>query len=234
MHFVAAIHGINTGLTSASWPWRLQAYWVRRGYEVVLQADHYFARAMPWWNTHVLNPRHGKAVARRLELLHQEFPDLPISMVAHSNGGDVAVNAVKELVSLGIDVDTIVLIGSAVENDIVKNGLLPLIRRGRLKRAVAYCSPKDKVIKPLQFFPGHYGPLGARGWERDKQPAGAILSPEASGKDYDSFLNRWFREYSHSEYFTRENSFQTFDMIARDIGLEVPYPPDACAMLDRK
>lgn len=229
MIFLSAIHGINTKATDPSWPWRLQAHHVREGMSVVTQADHYRAYAMPWWNTHVINPKQGKAAARKLELLKDVFPDVPISMACHSNGVGVGVHAAKALIKLGYDVDTLVLIAGALDSDVVQSGLLPLVRKGNINRVVSYSSPKDRVIKPLRFWPGDYGDLGVAGFKRDGRKTGETLSSEDSAYPGKGFFTRWF-PYSHSEYFHNGKARHTFNLIDRDMGITRVDHTEPCAL----
>jgi hypothetical protein len=102
-----------------------------------------------------------------------------------------------------------------------------LISTDKVRRVVAYCGGRDIVVKRLQFFPGFYGSLGTRGFERDGRSTGLRvseyqpLSAADWGHEKYRFVTRWFPDFTHSEWMDAEHREETFHSFARDMGLEL-------------
>lgn len=217
MNMITAIHGINTGLTDKSWNLQLQAYAVNQGWPATVQTEHYKAGPWPWWNTHVKNPRLAKAVFNRLMMLEERHS---IHIVAHSNGGDIALKAVKLLAKAGRRVDSLVLIGAAVESDIGKSGLLDLVTDDLLGKVVSYCSHLDTVVNKLELIKGNYGALGGKGFRLNLGFVGMILTGHEEDPGTKNFITRWFDEFGHSGYFAPPTIRLTFETIKKDFGIK--------------
>ncbi len=223
MKFVAAIHGILTRRTDPAWPWLLQAHAVRGRLPMVVQAEHYWAGPFPRLNTWFVNPRLARAFAKRLALLGNDGgpDDVPVSVVGHSNGANIAVDLAWELRDRGQPVDELVLVAGAVECDVAESGLLELVDCGAVGRVVAYCSQHDKVVRPLELFRGGYGSLGACGLTLRGEPVGEHVDADDGGAaDGGAFVTRWFPRYGHSDYFEDGRAGHTFGLLAEDLGLE--------------
>lgn len=227
MHLVTLIHGIRTGLTSRSWPQHLGA-WLVKTPDVHVETVYYEAGPLPVWNTMVKNPKLARALAGRVESWREYHPGLTHSIVAHSNGTDIAVRLMRELVQRGIPTETAILTGAAIHSDVEKSGVAELIRSGHLDRAIAYSSPMDTVVRHLQKLPGFYGSLGARGFERAGERTGLWIEgwqPLAAREVFPDgrfrLVTRWFEGFSHGQYFDPGLRRIAFATIASDLGISV-------------
>lgn len=243
MHHITLIHGIHTGLTDPNWTQHFQNYLELNLDQVTVETESYRAGIFAPWNLWVKNPRIAKAHANRIAAFSEAYkrerglpisrgnlPSLKIHLVAHSNGTNIAVGVVKRLARMGIRVETLILVGSAVHSDVDRSGLRQLVRHGEIRRAFAYCSDDDRVIRRLQSIPGFYGSLGSRGFERDGQPHGLKVEgfqplaegTPVSGKwghDRWKFITRWFPGYSHGEWLGEEMRERTWQCFAGDMGV---------------
>ncbi len=221
---ILAIHGINTGLTNPSWPWHFAAFVDRVGLAAHVETEHYKAGPWPRLNKFIVNPPVAKALANRVLLRREILGPAPVHLLAHSNGGVVALSVVKRLAEGGVPVETLVLVGSAIDSDVRKTGLAGLVADGRLNKAVALCSPDDRVIRHLQRFPGAYGSLGARGFTREGERTGAQVEGYGEAPPFAEFSTRWFGGFGHSDYFTPAWATATYSTALRDMGFDVaPY-----------
>lgn len=222
---VFAINGIRTSTTSSSWPKRFGPYLESR-YHCTTEAHHYYTGPVPAWNLWVTNPKIARVLASSIEDRMEEIGIHTLHLVAHSNGTNIAVALAAALAHRGIRIETMVLIGSALHSDVEKSGLAALVAGGHLRRAVAYCSPDDLVVRRLQGIPGFYGSLGSRGFERWGQATGLRVEGyqplgQEWGADKHRYVSRLFAGYGHSDYFHDEYRATTFSCIARDLGLAV-------------
>lgn len=225
-HLLVAIHGIRTRRTSTSWPKHL-AGWCAGVPSVQTEAIYYEAGPLPVWNNVFKNPRLARELVSRLETRRQYERGRKIHLIAHSNGGIIALSALRRLAALGIRVETLILTGAAVESDVKKSGLSQLIWDGHLGRAFAYSSPDDGVIRPaLEWIPGFYGSLGSKGFQWDGSPTGLRVEGYQSLSERDDwsaarfrFVTRWFDGYGHGEYFDEANRPRTFETILEDCGV---------------
>ena len=221
---LVAIHGIRTRITSASWPKRFLPY-AEEQLGCTTEAHYYEAGPIPPWNLWVTNPKVARGLAASIEARMQRGLR-PVHIVAHSNGTNIAVALARRLEKIGIRVHTLIVIGSALHADVEKSGLRELMLSGQVRRAIAYSSPDDRVIRRLEDIPGFYGSLGARGFERwgdsyglrvrEYQPIAPVgFSIEGSQK----FVTRWFPDFGHGEYFEPEHETATYTCIVRDLGV---------------
>lgn len=222
---VVCINGIRTPTTEDSWPKRLGPYLEAR-YLCTAEAHYYRTGPVPPWNLWVTNPRIARTLASSIESRMEEIGIHPLHLVAHSNGTNIAVSLAKALAVRGIRIETMVLIGSALHSDVERSGLGELIASGEVRRAVAYCSPEDVVVRRLQSVPGFYGSLGARGFERDGSQTGlqvGAFQPLGNewGTDRHRYVTRWFPGFGHSEYFSEDVRGKTFACVAGDLRLAI-------------
>jgi pimeloyl-ACP methyl ester carboxylesterase len=220
---IILINGIRTATDLDSWPKRLGPY-LESKFRCTTEAHYYRTGPIAPWNLWVVNPRIAKVLASSIESRMNEIGIHPLHIVAHSNGTNIAIALAKELARRGIRVQTMVLIGSALHSDIEKNGLDDLVATGHLRRAVAYCSPDDIVVRRLQSVPGFYGSLGSKGFERAGLPIGLrVAAFQALGDEWGTerwrYVTRWFMSFGHSQYFAEETRPKTFECIARDLQL---------------
>lgn len=220
-----AIHGINTDLVEAAWPWQFAAFVDRCRIDAHVETEHYKAGPHPRWNQYIVNPRIAKALANRVLMRREILGPAPVHIVAHSNGGVVAVKVAQRLAKAGVRVETLVLIAAAIHSDIEWSGLKALSDSGMLGKAVACYSPVDPVIKHLQTFPGAYGSLGARGFETGKRErVGFHVDGYGEAPPFADFVSRRFDGFRHSEYFTPAWRDATYTSALEDMGFDViPY-----------
>lgn len=221
---IIAINGILTRATQDSWP-KHAIPWLEARFRCTGDAHYYRTGAIPFWNLWVTNPHVARVLASSLASRLAEI-ESSVHIVAHSNGCNIAVELMRQLRKRGIAVDTAVLIGAAIHSDVRRGGLGDLIAEGWLRRAVAYCSPDDAVIRPLQAVPGGYGGLGARGFEREGSATGLrVLRYQALGQEWGEdkyrYVTRMFPAYGHSDYFIAEHAGETWACLAGDMGLQV-------------
>jgi hypothetical protein len=155
---IAAIHGIMTGQTAASWPDRFDAWMWRRDPQVKVLKKEYRAGPFPRWNCLVKDGWLARGLANEMELLlggppgataaqaQQENNFPPPWFVAHSNGAVIALLTTKRLLARGYQVGGLILTGAACEADIARNGVLDWFEHGRLGTAIAYSSDDDAVL----------------------------------------------------------------------------------------
>lgn len=225
-HLIVAIHGIRTRRTSPSWPKHFSG-WVSGLPQVRTEAIYYEAGPLPIWNNLVKNPRLARELVSRIETQRLYMHGQRIHLIAHSNGGVIALHTMRRLADLGIPVATCILTGAAVESDVDQSGLAELVRAGMLGRAIAYSSPDDGVIRPaLEWIPGFYGSLGSRGFHRDGKPTGLRIEGYQSiydGADWGGerfrFVTRWFPGFSHGQYFDETERRHTFETLLEDCGV---------------
>lgn len=220
-----AIHGINTDLAEAAWPWRFAAYVDRCRLDAHVETEHYKAGPHPRLNTWVINPRIAKALANRVLMRREILGPSPVHIMAHSNGGVVAIEVAKRLAKAGVRIETLVLIAAAAHSRIEKSGLKALSDTGMLGKAVAYYSPADPVIRHLQTFPGAYGSLGARGFQdKEGRRVGFQVDGYGDAPPFADFVSRLFAGFRHSEYFSPAWAEATYASALQDMGFDViPY-----------
>jgi hypothetical protein len=215
---VIAVHGILTRMTAVNWPDALWAAWAQDSTLCVLKKE-YIGAPLPAWNKWVKNSLVAKGLVAEVEAYVHANGLGRISFVAHSNGCDIVVKTVKRLARQGIPTDTIILTGSVTEPDVEASGLATLMRRGMLRRAVAYCSEKDRAIGLHIKWP--YRNLGITGWKS----AGIMLAtPRVHTHDVRAFLNgefvtRRFDNFDHGNYFDDLHRNITFELFRKDLAL---------------
>ena len=206
---VVTIHGILTSTTLRSWCDEFDKWsWVRNRAVKVVKRE-YWSWFIPAFNVWVRNHIQARALAEEIYGFAQGGAG-PISIIAHSNGADIALKCAHRLSALGVRLRSLVLIGAACESDIVKSGIFALVSGGGL-RAVAYSSEGDLALRSKLVWP--YGRLGFEGWKLQ----GGNFSDER-------IITRWFTPFGHGEYFSPDNREKIFDQAWRDCGLPYDIP----------
>jgi pimeloyl-ACP methyl ester carboxylesterase len=170
----------------------------------------YWAWPVPAINVWVRNRILARALAREIYAFAIEGAG-PISIVAHSNGADIALRAAHRLSALGVRLKALVLLGAACEADIVRSGVFALVSGDGLDRAIAYSSEDDLALRSALIWP--FGRLGFTGWRLRG----------CSFQDARIFT-RWYPGFGHGEYFSAGEREKTFDRIWRDCGLPYDVP----------
>lgn len=223
---IVAIHGILTGQTDPSWPDQLDAWMFHHAPDLKVLKKEYAAGPFPRWNCLVRNPRLARSLANELELLEANRTPSRLTevwLVAHSNGAVIALETARLLIRRGCVVTGLILTGAACGPDIARTSLLAWTQADLLRRAIAYCSPDDRVLAgpfrplhPLWSWLIHpYGDLGRTGWQLHGRP----IPPEDPLTH--QFLTRW-HSGGHSAWFAPGQIQQTFELFLSDITSATP------------
>ncbi len=226
---LVALHGIMTNQTDPSWPDKLDAWMFDRDPRVKVLKKEYRAGPFPHWNCWIKDPSLARSLANEIELFvtapsHSSHAShssqLPIWLVAHSNGAVIALLTAKLLIQRGYQIAGLILTGAACEADLAKNGVLQWLEEGKLAAAVAYSSPDDQVLSWGKLLLP-YGSLGRSGWLlRGDRPFPMSISGPALDSRHQTqdcpLVQRWYPG-GHSTYFTPENIDSTFEQIHQDI-----------------
>jgi pimeloyl-ACP methyl ester carboxylesterase len=218
-----------TTRTSQSWPKHFTGYTASLP-GVVTDAIYYETGPVPIWNNVIKNPRLARELVSRIEARHHYDAGQKIHIVAHSNGGVIAMHTMRRLAALGIRVETAILTGAAINSDVDRSGLSTLIADGWLGRAIAYSSPDDAVTRgSLEWIPGFYGALGSKGFRRAGKAIGLQVigrQPLSAGGEWGSdrhkFITRTFPSWTHGEYFDADERLGTFECMRGDLGIIDP------------
>ncbi len=207
---VVCIHGILTGQTQRSWCDRFEVWaWGQNPAVHVLKRE-YWGGPVPAINCWLRNPLQARALADEI-LAFARAGAGPVSIIAHSNGCDIALKTAHRLSALGMGLRSLVLIGGACDSDVIRGGVWQLVDGGGLERAIAYSSAADAAVRSRWIWP--YGRLGFTGWTMD-----------GLAKTGPKIFTRWFTPYAHSEYFAADRIEKTFDRAWRDCGLPYEVP----------
>lgn len=225
---LAAVHGILTRQTIASWPDHLEVWLDQRcGVNVamprvrVLKKEY---RAGPWPRLNYLkNRKMAKGLAAEFAL----EPAAEVWLLGHSNGAVVCLMTAKRLMAAGRRVGGIILTGAACEAEVTRNGVLEWMRKGMLGAAISYCSREDYVVDngmhPEEMRPGvvhrvrdrfhrwlmwPYGSLGRTGWLWDGKPVVRDMKT--------ALFTRWYSG-GHSIYFAPGMRNCIFEQVLQDM-----------------
>lgn len=226
------IAGIFTGRTDPDWKDRFTWYLESEGIDVAALNRDYWAGAFAPWTHWVVNPRAAREILSYAAEYLERFPGAPVHIVAHSNGTNVALLVAKGLRKLGYQVETMILIGAAIDSDVSDSGLHELLWSESLGKVIAYCSPDDGVIRPiLQRIPGFWGALGSTGFTRGKDPERRVkptglrldgyepLENGEWGRDLIRIVTRWFPRYGHNQWLNPPEDLKTFRCLLDDLHL---------------
>jgi len=192
------INGI-LNLPSASTDWNdLAVTWTLKNLQCAAEKFEYFALPL---TRRVFQARHADAL---LTLLNQ-YRDHDLTIVAHSNGADLAVRALQEF---GGAVDELHLFSPACDSDCLSNGLDIRLSKATLGRLAVYIAGQDRAMwwaqlsRTLTGWMGlGYGTMGKDG------PIDVSL--------YNQRQVTTIREplYGHSDWFLPENFERTMRLI---------------------
>lgn len=220
---IIAINGILTGQSTLSWPDQFDAWCERAGVKAKVLKKEYLAGPFPLWNVHVKNRILAHGIAAEIDLLcGDEARD--IHFVSHSNGTDIALKAVKLLAARDRKTKTLIVVGSVLPPDIAKTGVMDLIERRQLSRAVCYWSDCDLALRFGRHSFG-YSELGRVGWKLQGVAVSEILRYQphmdllrsSSGDCYSrDFTSQGF---GHGTYFHAAHFESTFNNFRKDMNL---------------
>ena len=241
---VAAIHGILTGQTEASWPDRFDAWMFKRDRSVKVLKKEYRAGPFPKWNCLVKDPLLARGLANELELFLGSEPCDPGSvpssepapalwLIGHSNGAVIALLAARQLIERGCRIEGLILTGGACNPDIERCGILDWQSRGMLKFAFAYSSREDEVLdgaEVAELSPGAGAFARLSHWLRGRliAPYGCLgrtgwmldgRALAATNSENSKIQTRWFAG-GHSCYFNAQNCERTFEQFYSDLGAQ--------------
>lgn len=209
---IAAVHGILARATIPSWPDKFNVWLADRDTHVHVIEKEYIAGPFPAWNVWAKNWFLAYSLAAELELWAKDGWE--ISIVAHSNGCDIAQKTARELARRKVEMEALILIGAAAQADVEKSGIADLYMRGFLNRAIAYSSPQDKIVSNIMIWP--YGRLGHTGWTIRGKPYAEPITPHEPAPEA-GIITRWFPSYGHCDYFADAARAATFEQLYQDV-----------------
>lgn len=179
----------------------------------------------------------ARQVAYRNSLPIESRADLKFHIAGHSNAGRIMDRMLPLAAAAGLRYETASFIAAANHSDPERGAVAAALADRTLGRAIAWSSPEDGIISPLQrpWKGWGYGSLGARGWERDawrkknRQPIGlrvdarepvADLELKQWGAMRQRLVTRWFEDHGHSQYWQEgEEREASYRCLAQDWGL---------------
>lgn len=191
-------------LPSSSKEWQDQAVtWIQTRTAARAEKFEYYAMAL---TRRMFQARHAEALADLL----WDYDHDPIVLVAHSNGADLALRALRERQP---QIAELHLISAACEADFDKNGLNEAMRGGRVGSVHCYTAGQDRAMKLAQlsrtlggWLGLGYGTLGLSG----PQNVGLYQRNDVT--------NIWRDHYGHSDWFKKENFEGTLRLICPHAG----------------
>lgn len=214
---LVAVHGILSGIKSPAWTSDL-AHWLwGRGSSFTVLQRHYIAGPFPWWNVFFKNRYLARHLARELRPFAEDGAEL--NFVAHSNGADIVLKAIRILARAGLKTNAAILVSGAVSSNVHRSGVLRLVESGHLGCAIAYCSEVDGVLNFPAILQWPYGRLGRLGWRCHGKPF-PERCPHYAGLG-SRILCRWFAG-GHNGYFAPDLREKTFAQILEDLN-RIPF-----------
>lgn len=207
MIIVAAIHGILTGQTTASWPDRFDAWAADREPRFHVLKKEYVAGPFPRLNW-LKNRRLAEGLAKEIVAFSPWRGEKQVWLIGHSNGCLIALQTARLLIESNVRIDGVILTGGACQSDVDRNRIAEWVYTRKIGRAVAFSSRTDRVVNVRgvwKFLKWPYGDLGRVGWQRD-------------GKSFTSnhISTHWFSG-GHSGYFAADRMEETFSNFAEII-----------------
>lgn len=196
---IVAVHGILTSQTDASWPDLFDAWMYRRDPLSRVLKKEYRAGPFPKWNCLFKDPKLAKSICSEVAQFDAE---LPLWIVAHSNGAVIALQVMRRLIEAGRHIDGCILVGAACSSDVEETGVYDWVNRGQLGEAWAFSSAQDGVVNTRglwRWLKWPYGSLGRDGWTRGGYE---FQSPQIQ--------TCWYCG-GHSGYFKAEQIQKTFE-----------------------
>lgn len=191
-----AINGINTLASDDSW---------NNEAEIIFAGKGRNCHAFQYFSDTVFRRVFQNARVERLYNLvkrYQEF-GLKIRLIGHSNGCDLICRLLK---NHGPIIDEIHLIAGAAEADCDKNGINDSFKAGRLKKAVFYCSTKDRKLKSAKMSKTLLGWMGL-GYDYV-----GLVGP-SNVRDGDDVRVIWRDDFDHGDWFVGSNLNWTLSMV---------------------
>jgi hypothetical protein len=227
---IAAIHGIMTRQTVASWVDEFDGWVYARSVQAgadtpLVIKKEYLALPLPAFNVWLKNWFLAWGLAAEIEVLadgHQRATgQMPlIHFVSHSNGTDIALKTIGVLARRGIKTEATIFVGSVLRADVRRNGVARLIGEGSLRRAYAYCSRRDGALAVPRLLPiCAYGHLGITGWTYGGSWMPEQVFLQSNPNDEPDLVTRRFDRYGHGEYFAAAHIAGTFEQFRKDLHL---------------
>lgn len=151
------------------------------------------AEKIEYYTPALLRPFNQRRRARKLIKVVSYYGEFDKVLVAHSNGADVVLDALRMQPFV---VEHLHLISPAVSSDCEKNGLNRLLRTGLVKRVTLWMAGQDRALKWASLSAARhllgYGALGLKGPKN--------LAPLEGGR----MVIKGEPNFGHSEWFAQE------------------------------
>lgn len=175
---VAQAHGILTGKSSPSWPEFGSAYFAANHPHVSTVNTEYYELPLPRVAA-LRNPARSHNLVRRMKTAAQyrvEMRDTPaeLAFVSHSNGGVLALQAIRELIRDGIAVRSLIMIAPAVRTKSTTREVAAWLESGMLGYALLVRPMADTLIGGIsknwrtKMLAWPWGSLGIDGWATEE------------------------------------------------------------------
>ncbi len=127
--------------------------------------------------------------------------DYEISLVGHSNGGDIITRLINKYPFMNFN--ELHLVASASEADFEKNGLNKALKTCRVKSIYCYCSNRDEALEQARLSSKIWGWTGlAYGY------LGLVGPKNVDPNLQDCVLTKW-EAYGHSDWWNAQNFEKT-------------------------
>ena len=191
-----AINGINVLASDDSW---------NNEAEIIMAGKRINCHAFQYFSDVLFRRMFQSARVERLHKLIKRYHDfgVKIRLVGHSNGADLICRLLKTYAPA---IDEIHLIAGAAESDCRRNGVNQAFKDGRLKRAVFYCSHKDRALRAAKFSKKMAGWCGL-GYDYV-----GLVGPNHVLEGEDVRIV-WRDDFDHSDWFVGANLNWTLSMV---------------------
>lgn len=181
---VAQIHGILTRKSDPNWPAHGSAFFRQFHPHVATVNSTYFELPLPRIAA-VRNPRRSRALVKEILETEGDMPaPAPISLVAHSNGGVLAMQVARALIAAGVPVRALVLIAPALRTRSASREIGAWLAQGMLDYALLVRPTRDRLIGAIghswrtKIVAWPWGALGHDGWDIEAVDHGSPNTPE--------------------------------------------------------
>lgn len=177
---VGQFHGILTGQSDPTWPDYGTEFFAGISPSIHTINSEYFALPLPRIEA-LRNRGRSRALADDIEFcgsfLRLEHDSPAISLVAHSNGGVLALQVARDLIKRGFTIRSLVLIAPALRTGPATREIADWIEFGFLDYALLVRPTRDLLIGAIgknwrtKLFSWPWGSLGYDGWSAADLPS---------------------------------------------------------------
>lgn len=168
-------HGILTGQSDPTWPQYGDAWFAAHHPQVRTVNTRYYQLPFPRVAA-IKNTRRSRDLSRQVTtavtLLAEQTGTRPtVSMVAHSNGGVIAMQVARALIAKGQPVESMILIAPALRTSDASREIAGWLDTGMLETALLVRPTRDLVIGGIatnwqsRALAWPWGALGHEGWD---------------------------------------------------------------------